>query len=121
MPKDLPFGEYKIEYEIVTACYFCCIDGRVNECFGKSDSIVQIHYVVDGFQEIKLLLTNNSAIILGDECESRNRSVEDLVIKQKMGDFIVIFPGEIKNKRIGAVSEGGVKKVVISMPVQRVF
>jgi len=121
MPQDLPFGKYKIDHEIVTALYLCCFDGGVNECLQKSDSIVQIQYIVEGFEEIELLLTKDSTVNQCDGCENQYTSVKDLIIKQKVGEFIVIFPGELKNKRIGAISESGVKKVVVSMPAQRIF
>jgi beta-galactosidase beta subunit len=121
MPQDLPFGRYKIDHEIVTAFYMCCFDGGINECLQTSDSIVQIQYVVDGFEEIELLLTKDSTINQCERRENQHTSVKDLLIKLKAGEFIVIFPGELENMRVGVISECGVKKVVVSMPVQRIF
>lgn len=120
MPKDLPYGRYDLDNQIITALYFQLLDrGSENERINKSDSTVQIHYVVEGAEEIHLI---NWASGLIGQIEGGTQLIGSpkIKIKQNSGDFVILFPSDHFFGRTSSLRGKHLKKIVVSMPVQRV-
>ncbi len=120
MPKDLPYGRYNLDHQVITALYFQLLNGSSeNENINKSDSTVQVHYVVEGTEEIHLAQWDSISIGPNQGGAQLSGSPK-LNIKQNPGDFVVLFPSDPYFGRASAFGGKLLKKIVVSIPIQRI-
>ncbi len=120
MPKDLPYGRYNLDHQVITALYFQLSNrGSEHENINKSDSTVQVHYVVEGTEEIHLLHWDRSLIGQNQDGVQLSGSTK-LKIKQTPGDFVVLYPSDPYFGRASAFGGKRLRKIVVYIPIQRV-
>lgn len=121
MPKNLPYGRYNLDDQFITALYFQLLNrGSEGENINKSDSTVQVHYVVEGTEEIHLLHWDQSLIDQNQGMAQLSGSPK-LKLKQNPMDFIVLFPSDPYFGRASAFGVKTLKKIVVSIPIQRII
>ncbi len=94
MPKDVPYGRYNLDHQVITASYFQLLNrDSDNENINKSDSTVQVHCVVEGAEEIHLL--HYDSISMGpNQGVAKSSGSPKLKIKQNLGESVVLFPSD---------------------------
>jgi hypothetical protein len=122
MPKDLPFGKYNIDHQIVTAKYCQYFGGDVEpKVINKSDSIAEIHFVIEGLERVVFLSTEKISAGWNVGLEDQTGYSAKAVMIQGSGDFIVTLPGGRYNEAISRLDGKLLKKVLISIPIQRIL
>jgi beta-galactosidase beta subunit len=120
MPKGLPFGQYKIDHQNVTALY--CqnptryVEGNV---LYPTPSVAQIHYVVEGEEELCLVFTEENSPSQSDVFKKKEGYLKKAVINQRSGDFIILFPSQIFQAQATVIGDKPLKKIRLSIPIQR--
>jgi beta-galactosidase beta subunit len=121
MPKDLPFGQYNLDHQIVTAVYSQLPSSEYQyKNINILDSTAQIHYLVEGSEEINLVSSERGITAQDQDGEGVSCS-KKLILIQNPRDFIVLFPDEKYCGRSTALGSKLGKKVVVSIPVQRII
>ena len=118
MPKDQSFGHYNLDHQIVTALYFqLANDGSQTESITALDSFVQIHYIVEGVEKIKFLCMDEN--LMSENQGVQKSCLPKMELTQNPGDIIILFPTESCFGRSSVFGKKAVKKVVITIPIQR--
>jgi beta-galactosidase beta subunit len=121
MPRDLPCGLYNLDHQLITAsCFQLLNNGSENESIKKSDSTVQVHYVVEGTEEIHLIHWN-SVSIGQNQGNAQLIGSPKLKIKQNSGEFLILFPSDPYFGRTSSFRGQHFKKIIVSIPIQRVM
>ena len=120
MPDDLPFGEYKIDHGLVDILYKKQVQGILSEGLWYSNKThAQIHYIVDGIEIIDfqhLQNVENTKSSSADEVLGHGKISSNIL---QTGDFLIIFPDLLYRSRVQQDGRSMLKKVVVSIPVQR--
>jgi beta-galactosidase beta subunit len=119
MPKNLPFGQYDLDHKIVTAVYSEYAVGNVETTFKKSNPVAQIHYVIEGCEKISFLTTKKGLLNRSDDPSSQS-DLSATVATQSSGDFIVTLPDNNYHAVVSIAEAAVLRKVLVSIPIQRI-
>ncbi len=120
LPKDLPFGRYELDYGIVTAVYSELKTSNFNHNrFHSVNSLVELHYIVDGFQKIKLGCCGEDLVGKGFSGSKIDSEGITASVTMRPSDYLVVFPGEFYQFAGLSAEYPLLRRVLISIPVQR--
>jgi beta-galactosidase beta subunit len=120
LPKDLPLGRHELDYSIVTAVHSEIKIGDLNhDLFYSNRSLVEIHYIVDGFQKIQLGYAGEELLSEGFNGGEITAESMTASVTMRHSDFLVVFPGEFYQITGPLVEDPLLRKIVISIPIQR--
>jgi beta-galactosidase beta subunit len=121
MPNYLPFGKHKIDYGLIVADYQKIdLNTPGTNSWETCKSVAKIHYVVEGTEKIDLLTKSRFWRSEVNSTENSNSNKEQISAILEKGGFLVVFPGESFRSQVLCAGEISLKKVVISIPIQRV-
>lgn len=115
-------GTYNLDCNIVTAeCYEYSTTSSLGGEFKRPDSIVQIHYIVEGLEKFSYLPVENRSDGKEDVYKKEETISQETNITRGRGEFIVVFHDGPKYYNLKSIGAKTVKRILVSIPIQRIL